>query len=94
MKVRWTREAEQDRDDVWEYIARDNPLEAIAMDELFSEAVAKLADYPLLGRAGQISGTRELIPHESYRIIYEVSDETVWVLALLSTARQWPPATR
>ncbi|HEY8027104.1 MAG TPA: type II toxin-antitoxin system RelE/ParE family toxin [Burkholderiaceae bacterium] len=53
-----------------------------------------MADYPLLGRAGQISGTREPIPHESYRIIYEVSDETVWVLALLSTARQWPPAIR
>jgi plasmid stabilization system protein ParE len=40
LKVRWTREAERDRDDVWEYIVRDNPPEASAMDELFSEAVA------------------------------------------------------
>ena len=94
MKVRWTPEAERDRDDVWEYIARDNPLAAIATDELFSEAVAKLVEYPLLGRTGQISGTRELIPHESYRIVYEVNDETVWILALLSTSRQWPPAIR
>ena len=52
MKVRRTPEAERDRDDVWEYIAKDNPLAAIAMDELFSDAVAKLVDFPLLGRQG------------------------------------------
>ena len=44
MKVRWTPEAEQDRDDVWAYIANDNPLAAIAMDELFSESAANLAN--------------------------------------------------
>ncbi len=94
MKVRWTPEAERDRDDIWEYIANDNALAAVSMDELFSDAAAKLADYPLMGRAGQISGTRELIPHESYRLVYEVDGETVWVLALINTARQWPPAIR
>ena len=94
MKVRWTPEAERDRDDVWEYIANDNPMAAISMDELFSDAAAKLADYPLMGRTGQIPGTRELIPHESYRLVYEVDGETVWVLALISTARKWPPVIR
>jgi toxin ParE1/3/4 len=94
VKVRWTPEAEWDRNDVWEYIANDNPQAAISMDELFSDAAAKLADYPLMGRIGQISGTRELIAHESYRLVYEVDGETVWVLALISTARQWPPAIR
>ena len=34
---------------------------------------------------------RELIPHESYRLVYEIERETVWVLALVHTARQWPP---
>ncbi len=43
------------------------------------------------GRAGKISGTRELVPHESYRLVYEIEGETVWVLALVHTARQWPP---
>ena len=40
-----------------------------------------------------IAGTRELIVHESYRLIYEVDepDEVVWVLALVHTARRWPP---
>lgn len=48
------------------------------------------ADFPNMGRSGEIAGTREVIPHESYRIVYEINDKTVWVLALVHTARQWP----
>jgi plasmid stabilization system protein ParE len=44
-----------------------------------------------MGRPGQIPGTRELIPHESYRVVYEVQADTVWILALVHTARLWPP---
>lgn len=94
MRVLWTSEAEQDRADIMAYIAADNVRAAIAMDELFGTSVGRLADFPLLGKPGQIAGTRELIPHESYRLIYEVNEAegTVWVLTLVHTARQWPPA--
>jgi toxin ParE1/3/4 len=61
------------------------------MDALFSDAAAVLAVHPKLGRSGIISGTHELIPHESYRLVYEIARETVWILALVHTARQWPP---
>lgn len=93
MRVRWTPEAEQDRIDIWDYIAIDNPAAAAQMDQLFSESVAPLAQFPRLGPAGRIPGTRELTPHENYRLIYEIaSDEnTVWVLALVHTSRRWPP---
>jgi toxin ParE1/3/4 len=91
VKVVWTPEAQQDREQIWDFIVLDNPQAAIRMDELFSNAVAKLADFPQLGQPGKISGTRELIPHESYRIVYEIQQETVWILALIHTARQWPP---
>ena len=90
MRVVWTPEALQDRVDVWDYIAADSPRAAARMDELFSGAAAKLADHPKLGRPGTIQGTRELVPHESYRLVYEISGETVWMLALVHTARQWP----
>ena len=92
MKVVWTPEAEQDRDDIWRHIAADNVRAAARLDELFNDAAARLADHPKLGRPGNIPGTRELIPHESYRLVYEIDGETVWVLTLVHTARQWPPA--
>jgi addiction module RelE/StbE family toxin len=93
VKVVWTPEAQQDRADIWDYIAADNLNAAVRMDQLFSDAAARLADFPMLGRAGKVPGSRELIPHESYRLVYQIELETVWVLALLHTARQWPPAS-
>lgn len=62
MKVVWTPEALQDRLDIWDYIAADNRRAAIKIDTLFSNAAAKLAVHPDLGRPGLVSGTRELIP--------------------------------
>ena len=80
MKVFWASAAEQDRADIIDYISQDNPLAAIRMDALFAEAAGHLADHPQLGKAGQIPGTRELIPHESYRLVYEVQADAVWIL--------------
>ena len=91
MRVVWTPEAQQDRTDIWDFIAANNPAAAARMDELFSDAASRLARHPMLGRPGKIPGARELIPHESYRLVYEIDGETVWVLALVHTARQWPP---
>ena len=91
MRVVWTPEAQQDRADIWDFIAANHPSAAARMDELFSDAASRLARHPMLGRPGKIPGARELIPHESYRLVYEIDGETVWVLALVHTARQWPP---
>ena len=90
MKVFWTPEAELDRANIWDYIAADNTRAAAHMDLLFSDAAAQLGSHPMLGHKGKVLGTLELIPLESYRIVYEVSGETVWVLALVRTARLWP----
>ncbi len=91
MKVIWTPEAQLDRADIWEHIATDNPHAAAKMDELFSDAASHRTEHPVLGKAGVIPGTRELIPHESYRLVYEIGGDTVWILTLVHTARQWPP---
>jgi len=91
VNVIWTPEAEQDRTDIWEYISARNASAAVRMDELFSDAARRLAAHPRMGKPGRIAGTRELIPHERYRLVYEIDHETVWLLALVHTARQWPP---
>jgi plasmid stabilization system protein ParE len=61
------------------------------MDALFRDTVAELANYPMLGRPGKVAGSRELVPHGNYRLVYEINAETVCILALVHTARQWPP---
>lgn len=91
MNVRWTASARLDRLDIMDYIAAQNPQAASRMDQLFSGAASSLADFATRGRPGLVAGTRELFPHESYRLVYEVAGDTVWILALLHASRQWPP---
>lgn len=52
MIVFWAPEAEQDRADIMDYIAADNPSAAIHMDQLFGEAASWLTDHPLMGKPG------------------------------------------
>lgn len=92
MKALWSLAAEQDRSHIIDFIAAENPLAAIHMDELFAGAAARFGEHPLMGRVGTIPGTREWIPHESYRLVYEVRRDSVWILALVHNARLWPPA--
>ncbi len=91
MRVVWSPEAEADRTTIFDFIADQNPPAAVHMDSLFSEAASQLSDNPGLGRTGRVVGTRELIPHQSYCLVYEVEQNVVWILALVHTARQWPP---
>jgi len=91
VKVIWTPEAISDRLDIWNYIALNNPIAASQLDELFSSAASRLATLPRLGHEGKVLGTFELIPHENYRLVYEIKNEAVWILVLVHTSRQWPP---
>lgn len=94
MKVEWSADAGEDRREVWRYIAAENPSAAARTDAIFSAAALSLANFPHCGRPGAVPGTRELMPHDSYRLVYEVDGDTVWVLALFHTSRQWPPVDR
>lgn len=91
MKVIWTPEAHQDRTNIWDYIAAENPQATARLDQLFSEAAGRLAWHPKMGRPGKVAGTREHIPHEKDCLVYEIQGDEVWVLALVHTVRQWPP---
>jgi len=91
MKIVWTAAAEQDRTEILDYIAADNRSAAARMNRLFHEAAAMLLEHPKMGKKGVLPGTRELLAHKSYRLVYEIDEKTVRVLMLIHTARQWPP---
>jgi len=74
-----------------DYIAADNPAAAEKISGLFDRALDRIARFPLSAREGLVLNSRELIPHPSYRIVYEIRGEIIWVAALFHTSRQWPP---
>ncbi|MDP2368794.1 type II toxin-antitoxin system RelE/ParE family toxin [Rhodoferax sp.] len=94
MKLVWTQPAREDRQAIREYIAADNPGAAVDLDELLSEKAARLVDHPGLGRPGRLQGTRELVVHRNYILIYDLAGDLVRVLRVLHAARQWPSLRR
>jgi toxin ParE1/3/4 len=91
MRLIWTLPARRDRRSIFDYIHRDNASAAANMDGLFAKAAQKLLELPQSGRSGRVKGTRELLVHPSYFIVYDLKDDSVRILAIIHTARRWPP---
>lgn len=91
MRVVWTPAALSDLDEIQDYIAQDSPVAAYRVVlELTTRTRTNLSDFPLMGRVGRASGTRELVfPDLPYIVAYRLTDR-VEVLAVVHSARDWP----
>ena len=91
MEIIWRRREVNDLDAIREFIADDNPDAAQRVSAAIEAAVDPLANHPNLGRPGRVEGTRELVVVGlPYIIAYRVREETVRILAVVHTSRQWP----
>ena len=86
----WTPEALRDREAIYDHVEGDDPQAAIALDGLFAERAGTLVAHPGIGRLGRVDGTRELVVHRRYILVYEQVDAAVTILRVLHTARRWP----
>jgi len=92
LRLRWTRLAERDLDDIADYIGLDSPAAAARVIlELIEQTETLLTRHAALGRAGRLLGTRELVIQGlPYVIAYRVRDNDVEILRVLHTSRRWP----
>jgi toxin ParE1/3/4 len=91
MRIQWTKGAKYNLKQVEEYIGQDNPQAAIDTVLKIIKSVEALADYPAMGRAGGIFGTRELIISGApYIAPYRVDDERIIIIRVLHSAARWP----
>ena len=91
MQIAWTPDCRGDRQAIYDYIEADNPAAAFAVDEMFARASSRLSSLSMSGRPGRFPGTRELVVHPSYVIIYDIAGEMIRILRILHTAQKWPP---
>ena len=90
MEIIWSVVAEADLESIVEYIARDNMAAALVVDDLLRHAAQELAFFPKKGKPGRYPGTRELVAHEHYLLVYAVTGEMVQIVAVLHTSRKYP----
>lgn len=72
------------------WMAKDSPAAAAAMWSLIDEQVAKLADSKFPRRRGRVAGTRELVAHENYIVVFIEDDTTVTVLNVMHVKQKYP----
>jgi toxin ParE1/3/4 len=87
--LRWSVVASADLRSIYDFIAEDGNLEAAAnvAGDLLT-AAERLLLFPLLGRSGQVEGTRELIL-TPYVIVYRVDAEVILIDAVIHGARRF-----
>ena len=89
----WTRPALEDVQQIHDYIARDSPGYARAVAERLFAAVERLPEHPLSGRIVpelEQATVREVI-EAPYRLVYRVRADVLEVLAVVHSARRFPP---
>ena len=92
MRLRWTKRAERDLDEIAEYIGQDSPAAAARVVlELIDQVEANLLAHPAIGRPGRVLGTRELvIGGLPYLVPYRMREKDIEILRVLHTSRRWP----
>ena len=86
----WKPAAIADHRSITAYIAQDNPRAAIDMGDLLIQKAAQLDQHPMLGRVGRVKGTRELVAHPNYILIYRIVGKVAEVLRVKHAAQKWP----
>ena len=93
MKIIWSPQARLDLREIYLYILPDSPKAARALHERIRECVLLLVETPQIGRPGRVPGTREMvISGTRYIVPYRIVGDTLQILRVYHTARQWPEA--
>jgi toxin ParE1/3/4 len=91
LTIKWTRQAIADVDNIYDFIASNNPRAARAIVDRIDRAITGLTLHPRMGRAGRLAGSRELIvPGTSFIVAYRLQGQVVELLGVLHAARRWP----
>jgi toxin ParE1/3/4 len=89
MKLRYERGALADLDEIFAYIAADNPEAAARLVARIEQVAARIAASPHMGEATRKSSFRRF-PIGNYLIVYEVTKDEVIIHYVRHGARRRP----
>ena len=90
LTLEWKKQAQADLFAIVDFISDDNPEAAQALKNEIEEKAEKLREFPDLYKPGRKRGTREMVAHKNYIVIYRVTHNTIEVLRVKHAAQQWP----
>jgi len=71
-------------------ISEESPQAAARMASRIHEAVQPTAEHPYLFRTGRVPGTREIVAHPNYVVVYRVTATRIEIIRVLHTRQEYP----
>jgi addiction module RelE/StbE family toxin len=90
MLVEWRPQARENLLSLLSYIAGRNQDAARALAKDIERATSALPDHPYLYRQGRVAGTRELVVHPNYLIVYRVTLTSIEIISVLHARQKYP----
>ncbi|MDQ4061765.1 MAG: type II toxin-antitoxin system RelE/ParE family toxin [Pseudomonadota bacterium] len=89
MKLTWRPGAFQQLQQIYRYIAQDNPTAAAAVRREIEKTAALLAAYPEMGQATNRPNVyRKLVPGYPYHVFYRVLPDEVRIVSVRDARRR------
>jgi plasmid stabilization system protein ParE len=91
LKIDWTDTAQSQLFPLDAWLFERSPAGADHIVDRIFEIVGSLDRFPMAGKPGRVTGTRELVvPSTSYIVAYRIHKETIQILAIMHGAQRWP----
>lgn len=88
--IRWADEATTDLVEILDYIEQRNATAAQNLHAAIVQSAENLPLMPYLFRPGRVPGTRELVVHPNYIVVYQVGSDMIDILRILHSRQQYP----
>ena len=86
----WREAARANLAEMVAYISADNPAAARQLRDAIEESVLPLIEHPFLYKSGRARGTREIVVHPNYIVIYRVTTHEIEVVTVVHARRRYP----
>ena len=90
LPVQWLTKASNNLATIIEYIAERNDIAASELQDDIERATSQLPRHPYLYRPGRVAGTREIVVHPNYLVVYRIRPAVIEIIAVLHSRQQYP----
>jgi toxin ParE1/3/4 len=90
LPVLWRSKAQKSLAQIVEFIASRNPIAAQRLKDAIQQAASNLPQHPYLYRTGLAEGTREIVVHPNYLVVYRVTSSAIEIINVLHSRQEYP----